>query len=202
MIKTLYILFSITLLISIATTTFAAELGAGKALKADKGPTLEQTTDFIKSKFNEFYIDHIVWGVMGSPSHEYTRKADISISGCNVVVLKESEHTSGKGWSSVSNTKFNLEDISTVEAKIDDGSGAYTSVTTGNGMPLYYVRLVAKQEKIFSSGVSDSKQFSGSGKEEWINVKNQEYAKRLVNAFERAVQLCGGGKDIGKEELF
>jgi len=189
------ITLSILMMVVLDSTAYSAELGAGKSLNASKGPTLEQTTDFIKSKYDEFHIDNYVYNGGTYKSNEYIYHRDIKIEGCNVVIRKKIKNNLSDNWVKYI-ANFNLANISNVKSSIYVADEVYNTneqYTTTDGQPIYMVMLQ-------STGPDITEPIST--KQAKIMVKNQEYAKRLANAFERAVQLCGGGKDIGKEELF
>jgi len=204
--KTRAYIFTLLMLIILASTVFSAELGAGKELKADKGPTLDVTTDFIKRMFAEFYIDKFsVDGEFGKYIISYP-SVEIIIDGCNVKFSTE-ERSNGIVMPSSTAYKLGLSDITAVTVGfysrqgIDRGSDVWLR----DGKPVYAITLKEVYDKITEiqfSLTDKNKVYTSNIKYVEIPIKNQDYAKRLANAFERAVQLCGGGKDIGKEDVF
>jgi hypothetical protein len=166
----------------LTTTAFAAELGAGKELKADKGPTLEQTAEFIMAKFKEFITDRFkIKNKLGQYTLVIQELDFIKFDGCNVSINK-----------GVYLIEFNLADIIDVKPQLTE------KALSSNDSPLFAVVLKENKPNILFTSHDDKYQSKAFG----IYTKNKEYATRMANAFERAVQLCGGGKEIGKEELF
>jgi hypothetical protein len=187
------------LLVFFTTTAFSAELGAGKALKVDKGPTLEQTAEFIMAKAKEFYADSYQWrDVFGNYVPTGSVLHFIKFAGCNVSIKDETILVDSSHVEFMNIVEFNLADIINVKPDL------VKDQVTSNGSPLVAVVLIENKPNISHTYQDYETKKIKTDKIDTtsISMKNKEYATRMANAFERAVQLCGGGKEIGKEELF
>jgi hypothetical protein len=192
-------------------TALSAELGSGKTLKADKGPTLEETLGFIKDKIKEFHVEqsHSSFVQPNYYSEDDYSYDDISIvsEGCAVTVTMDKQtenHESNIGhayWHNIFIFRLNLKNINSVITGIIPRFSGH--IDTYNGTPVIKVILKGKDISLQSRRFDVTKFNEPYNIDSMIfEIKNRDYANRLVNAFEHAVQLCGGGQSIGKEELF
>jgi len=204
-----YVLVAFFVLLTVSATVFSDELGS-KSLKSDKGPTLEQTMEFIRQKLGVFFVDKYsvskeMEGTPGVPDHSSSTFYDIvfSYKGCTMFLnYKQTdivqygkgydtylEELSAKadGWpprktteppetvSSQNRTiELNLKTVSDI--KTDVSSDRMLGPRMREGVPVYNLLIQSEDGRTIE-----------------IPVRKQEYAERLANAFERAVQLCGGG---------
>lgn len=184
----------IVLLLTLLTTTaLSAELGAGKELKADKGPTLEQTTDFINKNIKPFTSDIASCMFDGSDCSFFGNDQSYKLVNCDYKFYLNNNVFKAS-------IELNLANINSITVDLDEGEPAANFREFYNGKPVYKITLNINNNKVIYTENGKVKQYSSN--EVPIAVKTNEYAKRLANAFEHAVQLCGGGKEIGKQELF
>ena len=211
--STCYILFSLLTLIFLVTTAYSAELGAGKALKADKGPTLEQTMDFINNKLRELHVDSLEHAYEGNRAIYNYKAIDFSSDGCSVHMKRKSQYiftaSDSPGYTQRTTSEdifdFNLSEVSTVTVDLFGKQYAENSndAFTRGGNPLFAVVIKEPMKHIKINTIFNNSSPSSSMVDVLeIPTKSKENATRLTNAFEHAVQLCGGGKEIKKEELF
>lgn len=206
-----FMVFSLLMTIDILPC-HAAQLGTGKQLKVDNGPTLDQTMGFIKEKIPSFSVWKININYDDGMSVDETQFHDIIYDNC---IMKYTQKITSKARDSVpmtsgkiftSTTKinktyeFSLTDMSNV--KINTTNTIPRAVTTP---AVYYLltlhgKNVKYTEETNEDGQITTKIVDYDGIT--FEIQTQEYATRLSNAFERALQLCGGGEDIGKQELF
>jgi hypothetical protein len=215
---TICLTINLLLCISDANDVLAAQLGAGKAVKTDNGPSLEETMNFIKDKLPQWHANK--WETSEFNGSTLTESPNFTFSNdkCNVIIKEDTidnntmfieEPITGNEWVSGVRSKGRKKETSTFQFKkirefnLKDVVNIMNDTYQGamyNGSVIISINIKTNKDSIKCS----TNEYVSNCSQCDIPMKSKEYSKRMTDAFSHAVKLCGGGKDLDKikKDLF